>query len=173
MTEVKAILRFVRISPRKTRMLVDLIRGKNALVAESQLRWQPGKPAIVVLKLLRSAIANAVHNSDLVKESLTIKSIMVDGGPVLKRFTPKAFGRGTAIRKPTSHITLVLMGTVKNQKNSKLDEVKVNSDDKVKKMVKIEDKKEKVVTSIKSLEKNQTKEKLESEKKKSIKKSEK
>ena len=169
MTEVKAILRFARISPRKTRMLVDLIRGKNALAAESQLMWQPGKPAVVVLKLLRSAIANAVHNNDLVKESLTIKSIMVDGGPVLKRFTPKAFGRGTAIRKPTSHITLVLAGAEKNKKISKSEDVKV-SDDKVKKVIKTEDKKEKTDVS---KEKGKMKSKSEVEKKKSIKKSEK
>jgi large subunit ribosomal protein L22 len=169
MTEVKAILRFARISPRKTRMLVDLIRGKNALAAESQLMWQPGKPAVVVLKLLRSAIANAVHNNDLVKESLTIKSIMVDGGPVLKRFTPKAFGRGTAIRKPTSHIILVLAGAEKNKKISKSEDVKV-SDDKVKKVIKTEDKKEKTDVS---KEKGKMKSKSEVEKKKSIKKSEK
>jgi large subunit ribosomal protein L22 len=166
MTEVKAILRYARVSPRKTRMLVDLLRGKKALVAEEQLIWLSGKPAVIVLKLLRSAMANAINNSNLVKESLVIKSIMVDGGPVLKRFTPKAFGRGTPIRKPTSHISLVLVGTAKNLKLPK-EEIKVADSKPV--TAKKDDKKE--VLPAKTTVKHDAKAKVELEKKKNIKKS--
>ncbi len=108
MKEIKAKLRYSRISPRKTRLLVDVVRGLPVVKAESQLKFRRLKATPIVLKLLKSAIANAEHNEKLKKSNLYIKKISVDGGPVLKRFTPKAFGRAGSIRKPTSHIEIVL-----------------------------------------------------------------
>ncbi|GEM_PF-521404 len=126
---VKAVLRYARLSPRKARMMVDLVRGKKVTVAEAQLKWQIGKVSPVLLKLLNSAVANAIHNFKLNKEDLIIKSFTVDSGPVLKRYTPKAFGRATPIRKPTSHITIVLESTNKSVKKNNKEETKSEKTD--------------------------------------------
>lgn len=134
MIEVKAKLKYSRMSPRKTRLLVDVVRGLPVIKAESQLKLRRLKAAPIVLKLLKSAIANAEHNHKLEKSNLYIKKISVDGGPVLKRFTPKAFGRAGSIRKPTSHIEIVL-AEIKPSK-------KVESKSKVIKDIKSEDKKQ-------------------------------
>ncbi len=119
-TTVKAVLKYSRLSPRKARMIATLVRGKKATVAEAQLKWRAGKVAPILLKLLQSAMANAVHNFKLEKEGLVIKSLTVDSGPVLKRYTPKAFGRATPIRKPTSHINIVLISTKEPVKKDKV-----------------------------------------------------
>ncbi len=126
---VKAVLRYARLSPRKARMIAALVRGKKVTVAQAQLKWQSGKVSPVLLKLLNSAVANAVHNSKFDKEDLIVKSLTVDSGPVLKRFTPKAFGRATPIRKPTSHITIVLFSTKQPVKKAKVKDE--NKDEKV------------------------------------------
>lgn len=116
MTEVNAKLRFLRMGPRKVRLVVDTIRGKKVLRALDILSVLPKKAALPILKLLNSAVANAKHNHSLAVEDLKISQIYVDGGPVLKRSMPKAQGRATPIRERTSHINLVLSTFEKKDK---------------------------------------------------------
>ena len=108
MADVMAKLRYLRMSTRKTRWVVDVIRGSKVGDAIAQLKTMPMGAARPVLKLLNSAIANAEHNFKLDKDSLVVKQIYVDGGPMLKRSKPRAFGRATPILKRTSHITIIL-----------------------------------------------------------------
>lgn len=105
---INAKLKHLRISPRKVRLVTDLIRGLNVKNAQDQLKFLNKKASEPVLKLLNSAVANAHHNADLDKENLYISSIAVDPGPTLKRWRPRAMGRASSILKRTSHITLVL-----------------------------------------------------------------
>lgn len=105
---VTAHARYLRMSPRKVRLVIDVIRGMGAVQAKQQLRFMKKAAAKPVLKLLDSAVANAKNNFHLAPETLVVKSITADGGPVLKRFTPKAFGRAAPIRKRTSHVSIVL-----------------------------------------------------------------
>lgn len=106
--EVKAIARHIRMSPQKVRLVVDVIRGKRIADAQTQLRFMKKAAALPVLKLLNSAVANASHNFKLDASTLFVKTITVDGGPILHRWTPKAMGRATPIRKRTTHISIVL-----------------------------------------------------------------
>ncbi len=106
--EVQAKARFIRQSPRKVRLVIDVIRGLQVHQAQTQLRFMKKVAALPVLKLLNSAIANAEHNFQLSADSLFVKTITADGGPVLHRWTPKAFGRAAPIRKRMSHISIVL-----------------------------------------------------------------
>ncbi len=108
MQEVKAKLSFLRQGPRKVRLVTDLIRGRKVTTALNSLSLINKSAAEPVLKLLRSAIANAKHNFSLSPENLRVAKITVDGGPVLKRWMPKAHGRATPVRERTSHIQLVL-----------------------------------------------------------------
>lgn len=117
MTEVTAKLRFLRIGPRKVRLAADLIRGRKVTMAEKTLMLLNKRAAHPLLKLLRSAIANAKHNHSLEAENLRVAKITVDGGPVLKRWAPKAHGRATPIRERTSHINLVLTEIAKKEKD--------------------------------------------------------
>jgi len=110
MTQVKASLKYLRIAPRKVRLVANMIKGLPVARAEEQLKFLPKRATLPVLKLLRSAIANAEHNFRLSKKSLHVASIMVDGGPTLKRGRPRAFGRSFLIRKRTSHVTIILEG---------------------------------------------------------------
>ena len=105
---VQAVAKFVRISPRKARLVVDVIRGKSVEEARAILVHTPRAAAEPVLKVLESAIANAEHNHELLPEELRIHQVMVDEGPTIKRFRPRALGRATKIRKRTSHITINL-----------------------------------------------------------------
>lgn len=105
---VTAQLRYYRMGPKKLRLIADLIRGKRVTRAQSVLGLLNKKGAKPMLKLLNSAVANAKHNHNLGLENLIVKSIMVDGGPMLKRFMPKAHGRATPVRERTSHVSLVL-----------------------------------------------------------------
>jgi len=107
-TEVKAVLKFVRISPQKVRKLVDGIKGKPAEAAIDMLKFMPQKGAAIVEKVLRSAVANAEQNHSLDVDTLIVKNVMADQGPTLKRFRARARGRGTRILKRTAHITVVL-----------------------------------------------------------------
>jgi len=107
--EARAIVRYIHSSPRKARQVVDLIRGKRVDEALNILMYTPKAVAGVVEKTLRSAIANAEQKDpkqDI--ESLMVQQAWVDGGPIMKRFMPRARGRATPIRKRTSHITMVL-----------------------------------------------------------------
>lgn len=115
-TEVKAKLRYLRMAPRKTRALADLIKGLSVDEAITQLEQSRRVAAKPLLKLLQSAVANAKHNDNLRDEGLMVKHITVDGGPILYRWMPRAMGRATPIRKRTSHIVLTLIGEVKDKK---------------------------------------------------------
>ncbi len=106
--ESSAKLSFARLSPRKTRLVVDMVRGKEIQAALNILRFTPQPSARLVAKLLSSAVANAEQKGVSDVDRLYVKSIFVDGGTVLKRFVPRAMGRASKIRKPTSHITVVL-----------------------------------------------------------------
>lgn len=106
--EVIAHARHIRISPKKVRLVVDLVRGMDVDRASAQLRFYRKAAARPVSKLLDSAIANAEHNFKLNASTLYIKKATVDGGPVLKRWRARAFGRAAGIKKRSSHITIVL-----------------------------------------------------------------
>ena len=106
--EVSATLRYLRMSPRKVRLAADLVRGKNIVAAQNVLNFADKKAAEVVSKLLTQAIANAKNNFKLDESDLYVSKIMVDEGPKLKRFRPRARGQAYEIQKKTSHITLVL-----------------------------------------------------------------
>ncbi len=117
--EVKAELNYVRVSPRKVRLVADMIRGVHVLKAKTQLKFLPKKSSVLLLKLLDSAIANAKHNFSLAEVNLYIAKIFVDGGPILKRMRPRAFGRSAGINKRTSHITIVLDEVVPGKEKAK------------------------------------------------------
>jgi len=106
--ECKAQARFIRIAPRKARIVIDLIRGKNVNEALGILRYTPNKGSKIIEKVLKSAIANAENNNDMRRDELVISKAYVDEGPTLKRFRPRAQGRASRIRKRTSHITVML-----------------------------------------------------------------
>jgi len=106
--DVKAHLRFLRMSPRKVRLVVDAVRGLRATDAETRLQFIRRDASEPVLKLLRSAMANAKHNFKLDADKLMVKAITADQGPTLKRFRPRAMGRSAPIRKRTTHVTIVL-----------------------------------------------------------------
>jgi large subunit ribosomal protein L22 len=116
--EVRAQLNFLRIGPRKVRLVADLIRGRRVARALTTLMILNKKPAKPLLKLLKSAVANAKHNFSIPEETLKVASITVDGGPVLKRWMPKAHGRATPIRERTSHISIVLKGEKEDVKKT-------------------------------------------------------
>ena len=106
--EVRAVAKYVRISPRKARLMMDQIRGKRAEEALNVLAFSPQKSAFLLRKLLNSAVANASENAGLDVDNLYVKRLFADEGPTLKRFRPRAMGRATRIRKRTSHLTVVL-----------------------------------------------------------------
>ena len=106
--EARAKLKFVRLSPQKARLVVDMVRGKRVQDSLNVLRFSPQKASAIVAKIVSSAIANAEQKGVSDVDRLYVKAITDDQGPVLKRFMPRAQGRATKIRKPTSHITVVL-----------------------------------------------------------------
>ncbi len=106
--EARAILKFVRISPRKAKLVVDLVRGKDANEALAILKYTPKKGAKIVEKVIKSAVANAENNFDLDKDNLYISEIYANEGPKLKRWRPRAQGRAFPIMKRTSHIGVVV-----------------------------------------------------------------
>jgi|TARA_B100000795_G_scaffold207488_1_gene160970 large subunit ribosomal protein L22 len=106
--EVSAILKGVRISPQKARLVVDMIRGKRVDNALNILNFSPTKGAEIVKKVVESAIANAEHNNGADIDELKIKTIYVDKGTVLKRIRARAKGRAGKITKPTCHITVTV-----------------------------------------------------------------
>lgn len=126
--ETTAKLNNLRMSPRKIRLVIDLIRGMKAQKALTQLTFSKKHAARPVLKLLQSAIANAKHNHEMDEENLKISRVFVDGGSILYRWMPRAMGRATPIRKRTSHITLVLEGesakTVNKEKKAEKKPIK-------------------------------------------------
>jgi len=108
--ETRAKLRYLRMSPRKVRLLIGLVRGMKVKEAIAQLELSTKHASLPVIKLLKSAIANATHNDNVKENSLIVKQAFVDGGPILYRWMPRAFGRAAKIKKRTSHITIILEG---------------------------------------------------------------
>ncbi len=106
--EVRAVARHVRVSPRKARQVVDMIRGKDVNEALATLKYLPKRSTSHVEKLLRSAMANAQHNFDMDVDDLYVATTYVDQGVTWKRIRPRAQGRAARIRKRTSHITIIL-----------------------------------------------------------------
>jgi large subunit ribosomal protein L22 len=106
--EVRAVSKYVRISPQKVRKLVDAVKGKPVESALDILKFMPLKAAGIVEKAMRSAVANADQNPDVDVDLLVVRNIIADQGPTLKRFRARARGRGTRILKRTSHITVIL-----------------------------------------------------------------
>jgi large subunit ribosomal protein L22 len=108
MMEAKAVARHVRISPRKARQVVDLIRGKDVDEALAILMVTPKGGSPIVEKVVKSAVANAENNYDMDVDSLYVAECYVDQGPTMKRIRPRARGMANRIRKRTSHITVIL-----------------------------------------------------------------
>lgn len=106
--QVKAVARYVRMSPRKVRRVLDQIRGKSYRDALIILEFMPYKACEPIIKVLRSAVANAEHNNGLDPAALVVSEAFADAGPALKRFRPRAQGRAYQIRKPTCHITIAV-----------------------------------------------------------------
>ncbi len=127
--KVDAKLNHLRIAPRKVRLVVDLIRGRKVSEAEDRLKFTSKRAVKPVMKLLKSAIANAEHNFDLIADNLYISEIRVDQGPTLKRWRPRARGATNQIQKKTSHITIVLDEIepgqeIKTGKKGKIEKIK-------------------------------------------------
>lgn len=106
--ESKAMAKHIRISPRKVRIVADNIKGQPVENAVNLLTFSPKKAGGILLKVLKSAIANAEQNPNVDVDTLFVKGIWVDEGPTLKRWRPRAQGRAYRINKRTSHITVVL-----------------------------------------------------------------
>lgn len=106
--EAKAIARYLKVSPQKARLVVDLIRGKRVEDALAVLTFNAKAVSTDIVKLVKSAMANAENTKNLNVDRLFVKSAFVDGGPTMKRTHSKAMGRGAIIRKRTSHVTIVL-----------------------------------------------------------------
>ena len=104
----RAIARYVRISSRKVKTVIDLIRGKTVAEAKGILMFTPKAASEPVLKLLNSAVANAENNLGMNADSLYVAEVFANQGPTLKRFRPRAQGRAMHIRKRSSHITVIL-----------------------------------------------------------------
>lgn len=106
--EVKASLKYLRISPRKVRLVAKVVKGMPVTEAELQLNSIKNRSAKPLLKLLKSAISNAEHNFQLDRNNLFVKNLLINNGPVLKRFMPRARGVAYEIKKRTSHVDLIL-----------------------------------------------------------------
>jgi len=140
--QTSAKAKFIKISPRKVRLVADLIRGLDVEKADIQLQFTKKASSLPLAKLLRSAISNAEENFKLKKNNLFVKEIMVNEGPTMKRWAPKAMGRATPIRKRSSHVILVLderiatdVAEIEKAKSKKVtndDIIKVDDFDKVK-----------------------------------------
>ncbi len=107
-TEYKATLRYLRQAPRKVRSVANLVKGLSVNEAEAQLMVQTRRPSKALLKLLRSAVANAKNSKTVDPQHLFVSGIHVDGGPMLKRILPRARGSASPIQKKMSHVTLIL-----------------------------------------------------------------
>ncbi len=106
--EVRAVSKYVRISPRKVHKVIGAVKGKPVESGIQILKFMPQKAANILEKIVRSAVANADNNADIDIDLLVIRNIIADQGPSLKRWKARARGRGTRILKRTSHITVIL-----------------------------------------------------------------
>ncbi len=134
---VKVKIKYLRIAPRKVRLVADMIRGEEVRKAKSLLNFAVKKPTLPVLKLLNSGTADAKANFDWEESNLYIKEITVDEGPKLKRWMPRARGVASPIQKKVSHVTIILdqieeKGKVAKKKKSKVQAKKVDSLEEVK-----------------------------------------
>ena len=111
MKEIKAHLNYLRIAPRKVRLVSDLVKGKSVAEVQSILKNTKKRSAHSLYKLLNSAVANAKHNFQVEKENLFIKNVLINKGPTLKRSFPRSRGMANPINKRSSHITIIL-GTI-------------------------------------------------------------
>lgn len=154
--EVTAKLSNLRISPRKVRLVADLIRGSSVKEARGRLSFLVKKTSSPLLKLLDSAAANAKHNFKLNPDEMYISNISVDGGPVLKRTMPRAMGRSYLIRKRTSHINLTLSEKKDKHINTKkpIDIKKMPNEEKSDKKVAVIKKVKKTAVGVTDKEKN-------------------
>ncbi len=126
--KVDAKLNYLRIAPRKVRLVADLIRGRKVSEAEVRLDFTAKKATKPMRKLLDSAVANADHNFEISKDNLYVSEVTVDEGPTLKRWRPRARGAANQIHKKTSHVTLVL------EEIEAGEEIKVGKKGKIKKV---------------------------------------
>ncbi|MDD2400783.1 MAG: 50S ribosomal protein L22 [Clostridia bacterium] len=106
--EAKAVAKYIRVSPRKARQVIDLIRGKEIREAFGILKFTAHKATESINKVLKSAVANAEHNYEMNADDLYVKEAYVDVGPTMKRVLPRAMGRADMIKKRSSHITVVV-----------------------------------------------------------------
>lgn len=136
--EIKAKAKHIKMSPKKVRLVVDIVRGLKVDEALNQLNFINKKATEPIRKLLRSAIANALNNFELEENNLYIKEIRVDDGPTIHRWMPKARGRATPIRKRTSHISMVL-GELVESGEHKAKKQKIEAPIKLGKKVKEDD----------------------------------
>lgn len=127
--EVRAIAKYIRMSPRKVRLVTGLLSGLKLDAARNQLAFLPKAAALPVLKVLNSAAANAVNNFKLDEASLVIKAATADQGPVLERWRARAMGRAAPIKKRTSHITIILTD---GKDNGKVQQLTTKSQSEVK-----------------------------------------
>ena len=121
--EVKAVAKYVRIAPRKVRIVMDLIRGKKIDDAFAILKFTPKRGSKFIEKVLKSAVANAENNFDMDTDKLYVSTCFVDQGPTLKRIHPRSRGQAFGILKHTSHIT-VMVSEQEEVQEDKLDENK-------------------------------------------------
>jgi len=112
---VKAKAMWVKSAPRKFMRIMDLMRGKNALIALAQLKFQPHKAARMLEKTIKSAMANAVHNNKMEAGSLVISELYVNKGVIMKRIQPRARGRAFPIKKRSAHVTVCLSSGAKQK----------------------------------------------------------
>jgi large subunit ribosomal protein L22 len=125
--EVLAKGKYIKTSPKKARAVADIIRGKSASEAQVILSVMPQTSAAEIKKVLESAIANAENNFNLEKSKLMISKISIDGGPVVKRYMPRAKGMASEIKRRTSHIEIVVSGDVKTKKKAEEKETKIEA----------------------------------------------
>ena len=127
MSQAKAIAKTVRIAPRKVRLILDLVRGKEVGEAISILKLTNKRSSPIVEKLVKSAVANAEHNYDMDIENLYISEVYADEGPTLKRFRPRAQGRASKINKRTTHITVVVKEYENDEVNTEENQETANA----------------------------------------------
>lgn len=135
--EVKAKISYLRIAPRKVRLVVDLIRGKNVERAKNVLNFTTKKASLPLIKLLNQALANAKNNFQLDPANLYVSKIFVDEGPKYKRWQARSRGQAYEIQKKTSHVTIILDEMKKTAKKPKRAKAKISSEEKVEKEEKI------------------------------------
>ncbi len=133
MTQVKAYLKYLRMSPRKVRLVIGLIKGKMAAEAEELLPFMKQHASRPILKLLKSAMANAENNFKLKAERMYIKDLRADAAPTLKRSMPRAHGRAAPIRKRGSHLTIILEDIAQKLAKGKMKVVKADQASRVEK----------------------------------------